>query len=67
MDTELSEEAEMAMETALNDMRDRLRLADELDVEGALAGSVFEEGLRAIGVKVLLHFWERMLDERIGP
>ena len=67
MDTELSEEAEMAMETALNDMRDRLRLADELDVEGALAGSVIEEALRAIGVKALLHFWERMLDERIGP
>ena len=67
MDAELSEEAEMAMETALNDMRDRLRLADELDVEGALAGSVFEEALKSIGVKALLHFWERMLDERIGP
>lgn len=66
MSIRLSKAAETAMEAALTDQRDQLRSATEEDVERALAGSYVEDVLQGIAPDVLLEFWERMLDQRIG-
>ena len=62
----LSPETQALIQVALDSQREQLDAATEDDVIDALDGSYVEDALDSIAPDVLLEFFRRMIDQRLG-